>query len=344
MRSRKIARITTASPPSKPRPTWSLVIPRITTAPSPPAPTIPAITTIDRANMITWLTPAMMVGRANGICMRVSICSGDDPNASPASTTSLSTCLIPNSVSLTAGGMANTTVATTPGTFPIPKKVMAGIRYTYAGMFCMKSRTGRMIVLTSSLLVAAIPNGMLISAATVLISIPLGIAATRSELVSTILRPVLDFMQTMPAFVYLIPAITFFGIGKVPGVVATVVFAMPPAVRLTELGIRQVDKEVVEAGEAFGSSPLQILTRIQIPLALPTIMAGVNQVIMLALSMVVIAGIVGAGGLGAVVIRGITRLQVGLGFEGGLAVVILAIFLDRITAAFSERSVDQAEA
>src|SRR5660398_230702 len=103
MRSRKIARITTASPPSKPRPTWSLVIPRITTAPSPPAPTIPAITTIDRANMITWLTPAMMVGRANGICMRVSICSGDDPNASPASTTSLSTCLIPNSVSLTAG-------------------------------------------------------------------------------------------------------------------------------------------------------------------------------------------------------------------------------------------------
>jgi len=182
------------------------------------------------------------------------------------------------------------------------------------------------------------------STVAVLISIPLGIAATRSELVSTILRPVLDFMQTMPAFVYLIPAITFFGIGKVPGVVATVVFAMPPAVRLTELGIRQVDKEVVEAGEAFGSSPLQILTRIQIPLALPTIMAGVNQVIMLALSMVVIAGIVGAGGLGAVVIRGITRLQVGLGFEGGLAVVILAIFLDRITAAFSERSVDQAEA
>lgn len=178
----------------------------------------------------------------------------------------------------------------------------------------------------------------------VVIGIPLGIAAARNELVSTLVRPVLDFMQTMPAFVYLIPAAILFGIGLVPGAVATVVFSMPPAVRLTELGIRQVDKEVVEAGEAFGSAPMQILTRIQIPLALPTIMAGVNQVIMLALSMVVIAGIVGAGGLGAVVIRGITRLQVGLGFEGGLAVVILAIFLDRITAAFSERSDDQAEA
>lgn len=164
------------------------------------------------------------------------------------------------------------------------------------------------------------------------IGIPGGIWAARNDMVSSAVRPVLDFMQTMPAFVYLIPAIFFFGIGKVPGTIATVVFAMPPAVRLTELGIRQVDKEVVEAGNAFGATPLQILRKIQIPLALPTIMAGVNQVIMLALSMVVIAGIVGAGGLGAIVFRGVTRLQVGLGFEGGLAVVILAIFLDRITA------------
>lgn len=166
----------------------------------------------------------------------------------------------------------------------------------------------------------------------VALGIPGGISAARNEMVSSVVRPVLDFMQTMPAFVYLIPAIFFFGIGKVPGTIATVVFAMPPAVRLTELGIRQVDREVVEAGNAFGATPLQILRKIQIPLALPTIMAGVNQVIMLALSMVVIAGIVGAGGLGAIVFRGVTRLQVGLGFEGGLAVVILAIFLDRITA------------
>jgi glycine betaine/proline transport system permease protein len=125
---------------------------------------------------------------------------------------------------------------------------------------------------------------------------------------------------------------------QVPGVVATVVFAMPPAVRLTELGIRQVDAEVVEAGHAFGAAPTKILTRIQLPLALPTIMAGINQVIMLALSMVVIAGMVGAGGIGAVVFRGITRLDVGLGVEGGLAVVILAIFLDRTTAAIGDRA------
>jgi len=173
---------------------------------------------------------------------------------------------------------------------------------------------------------------------TVIIGVPLGILAARRKSFSTFVRPVLDFMQTMPSFVYLIPAIVFFGIGKVPGVVATIVFSMPPAVRLTELGLRQVDKEVVEAGEAFGASPGRILTRIQIPLALPTIMAGVNQVIMLALSMVVIAGIVGAGGLGAMVFRGVTRLDVGLGFEGGLSVVILAIFLDRITSAFGERA------
>ncbi|MCO8128374.1 proline/glycine betaine ABC transporter permease [Acidimicrobiia bacterium EGI L10123] len=166
----------------------------------------------------------------------------------------------------------------------------------------------------------------------VAVGIPLGIAAASNERVSSLLRPVLDFMQTMPAFVYLIPAITFFGIGAVPGVVATVVFAMPPAARLTELGIRQVDTEVVEAAESFGAPPRQVLRKVQLPLALPTIMAGVNQVIMLALSMVVIAGIVGAGGLGAEVFRGITRLDVGVGFEGGLAVVILAVFLDRTTA------------
>ncbi len=176
------------------------------------------------------------------------------------------------------------------------------------------------------------------SLAAVLIGLPLGILAARKDGFSAFVRPVLDFMQTMPSFVYLIPAIVFFGIGKVPGAVATLVFSMPPVVRLTELGLRQVDREVVEAGEAFGAAPRKILTSIQIPLALPTIMAGVNQTIMLALSMVVIAGIVGAGGLGAVVFRGVTRLNVGLGFEGGLSVVILAIFLDRITAAFGDRA------
>ncbi len=145
-------------------------------------------------------------------------------------------------------------------------------------------------------------------------------------------------MQTMPAFVYLIPTLFFFSIGVVPGIVSTIVFAMPPGVRLTELGIRQVDKEMVEAGHAFGAPPRQILTRIQIPLAMPTIMAGVNQVIMLSLSMVVIAGIVGAGGLGGEVLSGITRLDLGKGFEAGVSVVILAIYLDRLTAALGARS------
>ena len=169
----------------------------------------------------------------------------------------------------------------------------------------------------------------------VAIGVPIGVWAARGPVASAIVRPVLDFMQTLPVFVYLIPAVFFFGIGLVPGVVATTVFAIPPAVRLTELGIRQVDKEVVEAAHAFGAKPRQILREVQLPLALPSIMAGVNQVIMLALSMVVIAGMVGAAGLGSVVVRGISQLDVGVGFQGGLAVVFLAIFLDRVTGALT---------
>ena len=171
------------------------------------------------------------------------------------------------------------------------------------------------------------------SAIAVAISVPLGVVAARSNSASTILRPVLDFMQTMPAFVYLVPALILFRVGVVPGIVATVIFAMAPGVRLTELGIRGVDQEVVEAGHAFGSSPWRILRQIQLPLAMPTIMAGVNQVIMLSLSMVVIAGMVGAGGLGGDVVQALSRIDVGLGAEAGLSVVIIAIFLDRLSAA-----------
>ncbi len=166
----------------------------------------------------------------------------------------------------------------------------------------------------------------------VAISIPLGIWAARSAAFSATIRPVLDFLQTMPAFVYLIPAIILFRVGVVPGVVATIAFAMAPGVRLTELGIRGVDKEVVEAGHAFGSPPRRILRQIQLPLARPTIMAGVNQIIMLSLSMVVIASMVGAPGLGKDIIQSLQRIDVGLGFEAGLSVVILAILLDRLTA------------
>jgi len=171
------------------------------------------------------------------------------------------------------------------------------------------------------------------SVITIAIAIPLGIVAAKSDLASGIIRPILDFMQTMPAFVYLIPALILFRIGVVPGIVATIIFALAPGVRLTELGIRGVDREVVEAGQAFGASPRRILRQIQLPLAMPTIMAGINQVIMLSLSMVVIAGMVGAKGLGAQVVASLNRIDVALGFEAGLAVVILAIFLDRMTSA-----------
>ena len=163
------------------------------------------------------------------------------------------------------------------------------------------------------------------------ISIPLGIAAAGSDALNAALRPVLDFMQTMPSFVYLIPAVIFFGIGNVPGTIATVVFAMPPALRLTNLGIRQVPTELVEVADAFGSTPRQKLFKVQLPVALPTIMAGVNQCIMLALSMTVIASMIGARGLGYQVLVGIQRVDIGGGFEAGLAIVIIAIILDRIT-------------
>ena len=169
------------------------------------------------------------------------------------------------------------------------------------------------------------------------VSVPLGIWAASSSTVSVVLRPILDFMQTMPAFVYLIPAILLFRVGIVPGIVATIVFAMAPGARLTELGIRGVDKEVVEAGYAFGASPTRVLRQIQLPLAMPTILAGINQIIMLSLSMVVIAGMVGAGGLGSQVVSALQRVDVGKGFEAGLAVVLLAIYLDRVTGSLGTR-------
>ena len=170
------------------------------------------------------------------------------------------------------------------------------------------------------------------------IAIPLGILAARNDKVSQTLRPVLDFMQTMPAFVYLIPTVVIFLTGAVPGIVATIVFALAPGVRFTELGIRGVDAEVVEAGQAFGATPGRILRQIQIPLALPTIMAGINQVIMLSLSMAVISGLAGAEGLGRDVVAALARVDVALGFEAGLGVVILAMYLDRMTSALADRA------
>ena len=166
-----------------------------------------------------------------------------------------------------------------------------------------------------------------------IIAIPLGIWAARNKYVSALVRPILDLMQTMPAFVYLIPAVLFFSIGAVPGLFATLIFSMPPGVRMTELGIKQVDKETVEAGRSFGATDWEILKGIQLPLAIPTIMAGVNQVIMLALSMAVIAGMVGAEGLGQEVVSALAKINISKGSEAGLSIVFLAIFLDRVTSA-----------
>lgn len=164
----------------------------------------------------------------------------------------------------------------------------------------------------------------------ILIGLPLGIIASRSERWHLILTPILDGMQTIPSFVYLIPAIMFFGIGNVPGILATVVFAVPPMVRLTCLGIQQVDTEVVEAGQAFGATPFQLLIKIQLPLAIPSIMTGVNQTVMMSLSMVVVAAMIGAGGLGYKILYSIQRIDLGVGVEAGLGILIIAIVLDRI--------------
>jgi len=167
----------------------------------------------------------------------------------------------------------------------------------------------------------------------ILIGLPLGIWLARNDKAASVMRPVLDAMQTTPPFVYLVPIVMLFGIGNVPGVVVTIIFALPPLIRLTNLGIRQVPEDLVEASRSFGASPRQLLFKVQLPLAMPTIMAGVNQTLMMALSMVVIASMIAVGGLGQMVLRGIGRLDMGLATVGGLGIVLLAIILDRMTQA-----------
>ncbi|MBP2167987.1 glycine betaine/proline transport system permease protein [Erwinia toletana] len=172
----------------------------------------------------------------------------------------------------------------------------------------------------------------------IIIGLPLGIWLARSERAAKIIRPLLDAMQTTPAFVYLVPIVMLFGIGNVPGVVVTIIFALPPIVRLTILGIKQVPADLIEAAESFGANPRQMLFKVQLPLAMPTIMAGVNQTLMLALSMVVIASMIAVGGLGQMVLRGIGRLDMGLATVGGVGIVILAIILDRLTQSLGRDS------
>ena len=173
------------------------------------------------------------------------------------------------------------------------------------------------------------------SLVSVIIGVPLGIWSAKNKTVHNILKPILDFMQTMPAFVYLIPAVAFFGIGIVPGTFASVIFALPPTVRFTELGIKQISTELVEAADAFGSTGKEKLFKVELPLAKSTIMAGVNQTVMLALSMVVTASMIGAPGLGRQVLTALQRASVGSGFVSGLAIVILAILIDRLTNRFT---------
>lgn len=170
----------------------------------------------------------------------------------------------------------------------------------------------------------------------ILIGIPLGILASQNDAFASFLRPVLDTMQTIPSFVYLVPVVMLFGIGAVPAVIATIFYALPPLIRLTNHGIRQVSTEVVEAGQAFGTTRLQLLKDIQLPIALSTIMVGLNQTIMMALGMVVIAAMIAAGGLGLTVLKGINRLDVGLAFTGGIGIVLMAIILDRITQSWAK--------
>lgn len=210
---------------------------------------------------------------------------------------------------------------------------LAGKRLAFFAVLGLLAVFGMQIWEETIATIALALSGTVIS---LIFGIPLGILASQNDTTEKVIRPILDLMQTLPSFVYLIPAVMLFGMGKVSALVATMIFAMPPAVRLTNLGIRGVSKEMVEASRAFGAGKWQILLDVQLPLALPTIMAGVNQCIMMALAMTVIASMIGAGGLGLVVLTSMQRLDVGMGAVGGLGVVILAIILDRLTESITK--------
>lgn len=203
--------------------------------------------------------------------------------------------------------------------------------FVLAGLaFCWFGDLWTATMLTTALVFVSV-------ALALLIAIPLGILTASNATVERVLKPVLDLMQTLPPWVYLIPAVILFGVGRAPAVLATTIFGIPPALRLTVLGLKQVPHERIELGQAYGGSPFHILTKIRLPSALPSIMLGVNQTILLSLGMVVLAGLIGAGGLGGEVTRGLSRMMLGLALRAGLAVVILSIILDRLTQGLVRR-------
>ena len=208
--------------------------------------------------------------------------------------------------------------------FIMNKKIVAPILVGIGLLFIYNQELWDQLLNTMTLVIIS-------SLLSVIIGVPLGILMSRSDRFQAIMKPILDFMQTMPAFVYLIPAVAFFGIGMVPGVFASIIFATPPTIRLTNLGIRQISAELIEASDSFGTTSMQKLIKVQLPLAKASIMAGVNQTVMLALSMVVIASMIGAPGLGRDVLSSLQRTEVGTGFVAGLSIVILAIIIDRFT-------------
>ncbi|MCF8091876.1 MAG: ABC transporter permease subunit [Desulfotignum sp.] len=221
------------------------------------------------------------------------------------------------------------------GVFSLGAWRIAGLRVggiTFFGLlFCFAMNLWKATMLTTALVAVS-------TTAALMVAIPLGIWSATNPAVDRITRPVMDLMQTLPPWVYLIPAVILFSLGRAPAVIATAVFAIPPALRLTTLGIREVPSDQLEVGKAFGAKPSQVIWKIQIPAAMPSIMAGVNQCIMMSLAMVVLAGLIGAGGLGGEVVRGLTRMMIGVGVRSGLAIVILAIIFDRVTQGMVART------
>ncbi|MDO8749710.1 MAG: ABC transporter permease subunit [Dehalococcoidia bacterium] len=220
--------------------------------------------------------------------------------------------------------------------------VVAFVSYRMAGLVFGLLSVGMMIALAAfglfDLAMITLAIILVSTALAVVLGVPTGILMSKSNRADAVIKPVLDLMQTMPSFVYLIPVLMLFGLGKVPAVIAVVIYAVAPIIRLTNLGIRQVDASVIEAARAFGATATQVMLKVQLPLALPSIMAGLNQTIMMALAMVVVASMIGAQGLGAEVLNGIARLEVGRGLMGGIGIVVMAVILDRITQGLAKPS------